>query len=103
MGRFGCVAAGLWLLLSSVAPLVAGVEPSGIKLEADFGQTNGLIRPLHGVNLGPLCYRGTVDLSAYHRELAVPLTRLHDVSWVNAEAVDIHTIFPDFHNDPGRK
>jgi hypothetical protein len=30
----------------------------------NFSKTNDLIRPLHGVNLGPLCYRGMVDLSA---------------------------------------
>ncbi len=66
----------------------------------DFSRTNGLVRPLHGVNLGPLCYRGVVDLSAYHRELGIPLTRLHDVVWVNADAVDISTLFRDFRNDP---
>ncbi len=70
------------------------------ELTIDFSKTNGLIRPLHGVNLGPLCYRGLVDLSAYHRELHLPLTRLHDVVWVNADAVDISTIFRDFRNDP---
>ncbi len=72
------------------------------ELTVDFSQTHGMIRPLHGVNLGPLCYRGTVDLSAYHRQLGVPLTRLHDVVWVNADAVDISTIFRDFRNDPAR-
>lgn len=66
----------------------------------DFGVTNGLIRPLHGVNGGPLCYRGVVDLTAYHREVGIPLTRLHDVVWVNAEAVDVHTLFRDFRDDP---
>lgn len=58
------------------------------------------VRPLNGVNLGPLCYRGTIDLSQYHRELKIPLTRLHDVVWLNADAVDISTIFRDFRNDP---
>jgi hypothetical protein len=72
------------------------------QLTIDFQTPQGQLRPLHGVNLGPLCYRGTVDLSAYHRELGIPLTRLHDVPWVNAEAVDIHTIFPDFRNDPAQ-
>lgn len=66
----------------------------------DFSKVHGLFRPLHGVNLGPLCYRGTVDLSAYHRELGPPLTRLHDVVWVHADAVDISTIFRDYRDDP---
>jgi len=80
--------------------LLAHSAPCAVELTVDFTQTNGTIRPLHGVNMGPLCYRGMVDLSAYHRELGVPFTRLHDVVWVNAEAVDIHTIFRDFRNDP---
>ncbi len=70
------------------------------EITVDFSRTNGVIRPLHGVNLGPLCYRGMVDLSSYHRELRLPLTRLHDVVWVNYDAVDISTIFRDFRNDP---
>ena len=74
----------------------------GDQVVVDFSRTNGVIRPLHGVNLGPLCYRGMVDLSSYHRELRLPLTRLHDVVWVNADAVDISTIFRDFRNDPLR-
>jgi hypothetical protein len=32
--------------------------------------------------------------------LAPPLTRLHDVVWVNYDAVDISSIFRDFRNDP---
>jgi len=86
----GCV---LWV---SMAVALAG------EVVIDLGRTNGVIRPLHGVNLGPLCYRGMVDLTAYHRQLAVPYTRLHDVVWVNAEAVDIHTLFPDFEKDAAR-
>ena len=81
--------------------LCAGLVGAG-EVTLDFAATNGVIRPLHGVNLGPLCYRGMVDLTPYHRALGVPFTRLHDVVWVNAEAVDIHTIFPDFRNDPAR-
>lgn len=84
-------------LLSLVFAINAG---AAAELIVDFSQTNGVIRPLHGVNLGPLCYRGMVDLSAYHRELDLPLTRLHDVVWVNYDAVDISSIFRDFRNDP---
>lgn len=67
----------------------------------DLGRTNGVFRALHGVNGGPLCYRGVVDLTPRHRELGIPFTRLHDTVWVNADAVDIHTLFPDFRDDPG--
>jgi beta-xylosidase len=89
-------------LLSSLSLVFAVAVSAAAELTVDFSQTNGVIRPLHGVNLGPLCYRGMVDLSAYHRELGVPLTRLHDVVWVNYDAVDISTIFRDFRNDPAQ-
>lgn len=69
------------------------------QLRVDFSRQYGSIRALHGVNGGPLCYRGMVDLRDYHRELRLPLTRLHDVVWVNYDAVDISTIFRDFRDD----
>ncbi len=80
-------------ILFLLALLSAVAAPAAAELAVDFSKTNGLIRPLHGVNLGPLCYRGMVDLSAYHRELRLPLRRLHDVVCVNCDAVDISTIF----------
>jgi len=77
------------------------VHPAtGAVVRVDLSRPKGTIRPLHGVNLGPLCYRGTVDLSEYHRELAIPYTRLHDVVWLNADAVDVSTIFRNALNDP---
>ena len=88
--------------LALLAVLCAVSGCAGAELRVDFSRTNGVIRPLHGVNLGPLCYRGMVDLSEYHRELAPPLTRLHDVVWMNYDAVDISTIFRDFRNDPAQ-
>ena len=85
--------------------LLAAIAQFGVcgqVIELDFQKSAGVIRPLHGVNGGPLCYRGTVDFTPYHRALRIPVTRLHDVPWVNAEAVDIHFIFPDFRADPER-
>ncbi|HEY3282336.1 MAG TPA: hypothetical protein VGN26_08700 [Armatimonadota bacterium] len=87
-------------LLITLTFLALGAACGAQEVQVDFGKPLGQVRPLHGVNGGPLCYRGTVDLSAYHKELGIPLTRLHDVPWVNAEAVDIHTLFPDFRRDP---
>ena len=89
---------GILALLTVLGSWAVGAS----ELTVDFSRTNGLIRPLHGVNLGPLCYRGMVDLSSYHRELNLPLTRLHDVVWVNYDAVDISTLFRDFRNDPAQ-
>jgi hypothetical protein len=86
--------------LLSVLILTAVTASSAAQLTVDFAETNGVIRALHGVNLGPLCYRGVVDLSPYHRQLSIPLTRLHDVVWVNYDAVDISTLFRDARNDP---
>ncbi|MCC7375727.1 MAG: hypothetical protein IT581_13805 [Verrucomicrobiales bacterium] len=79
---------------------------SSAALQADewsvrFGTTHAPVRALHGINGGPLCYRGTVDLTSEHRALGIPFTRLHDAPWVNAEAVDIHYIFRDPEADPG--
>jgi hypothetical protein len=86
------------LFLAALLPPLHGL--AGEELAVDFSKTNGVLRALHGVNLGPLCYRGMVDLSGYHRALNPPLTRLHDVVWVHADAVDISTIFRDFRDDP---
>ena len=68
----------------------------------DFAATNGVIRPLHGINKGPLVAGGILDLSAEHRELASPLNRLHDCHWPNPDVVDIHAVFPNAAADPGQ-
>jgi hypothetical protein len=62
----------------------------------------GQIRPLHGVNNGPICHGGIVDLTPYHQELGVPYTRLHDSHWVLPGVVDIPQIYPCFELDPDR-
>lgn len=82
--------------------LTSGIDTNAAECEitVDCNSTAGKIKPLLGVNLGPLCYRATVDISPYHKEIGVTLTRLHDVVWLNADAVDISTIFRDFRNDP---
>jgi xylan 1,4-beta-xylosidase len=92
--RFTHLAVSLGLLLWSL-PLHAADE-----ILVDSSQTAGVLRPLHGVNSGPLCAGDTLDLSAYHRQAGFPLVRLHDCHWPNADVVDIHVIFPDFLADP---
>jgi len=57
----------LWSASLMAAPMVVRV---------DFGQTNGLIRPLHGINKGPLGAGGLVDLTEQHKSLRVPVARL---------------------------
>ena len=73
---------------------------SNTALQVDFGQHQGTIRPLHGVNFGPLSFNGLHDFSAYHRQLRIPVTRLHDCPYAIPDTVDIHNLFPLFHADP---
>lgn len=68
-------------------------------LQANFSKAEGRIKALHGVNNGPICFGGIVDLSERHRELNLPCTRLHDCAWPHPVVVDIPTIFPDFSAD----
>lgn len=60
----------------------------------------GAIKPLHGVNNGPVCYGSLLDVSHYYKRAGIPLVRLHDPNWPNAREVDIYTVFPDFGKDP---
>src|SRR5262245_21354274 len=83
----------------SLACILAG-ESSAAEWTVDFSRTNGVIRPLHGGNNGPLCYGELVDLTKFHQEVAIPFTRLHDSAWPYPDIVDIHAIFPNFDADP---
>ena len=82
--------------------LLLGLTASafGAPLEIDFAQTKGTFRPLHGINKGPLVGGGLIDLTAQHRALGIPFTRLHDCHWPNPDVVDIHAVFPNFDADP---
>lgn len=66
----------------------------------DCSRVRGEIRALHGANFGPLCANGIVDLTRFHREIALPSTRLHDIPWTYGEVVDIHSLFRNFDADP---
>jgi hypothetical protein len=82
------------------SPPAAHGEPT--ELTVDCRRSAGTIRPLHGVNSGPIQAGETLDLSLFYREAGVPLTRLHDCHWPSADVVDIHVLFPDFRADPER-
>lgn len=73
-----------------------------VELQVDFGVTNGVIRALHSINKGPLGPGGLIDLTAEHRALGIPFTRLHDCYFPNPYVVDIHAVFPNFSADPAR-
>jgi hypothetical protein len=68
-------------------------------IRVDAGRSMGAVRAIQGVNGGPVCYGGVVDLSPYHRALGIPLTRIHDANWPARDVVDVHAIFPDFYAD----
>lgn len=82
-----------------LALLSSGIAHAA-ELHVDCASVIGNIRPLHGVNCGPVADQELTDVSAYYKELAIPYTRLHDCHWPNPDVVDIHTIFPDSGADP---
>ena len=65
-----------------------------------FQEVIGQIKPVHGVNNGPLSGSETKDLSRYFRLGGIPLIRFHDTDYPNPRQVDIPKIFPDFSKDP---
>ena len=69
-------------------------------LTADFAVPTGSIRPLHGINKGPLSPGGLFDVIKEQKELGVPFTRLHDCGWPNPYVVDHHAVFPNPDADP---
>jgi hypothetical protein len=87
-------------LSASAAALRADVKPA--ELAFDASAPGDPIRPLHGVNGGPLAAGGLLDLSARWKEAAFPLARLHDCHWPNPDVVDIHAVFPDPRADPAK-
>ena len=69
-------------------------------LSADFSVHTGAIRPLHGINKGPLAPGGIFDVIKEQKELGIPFTRLHDCGWPNPYVVDHHAVFPNPDADP---
>lgn len=94
--------AGLLALiaLSASTAALAQSPPVEANVRVDFSTTIGAIRPLHGVNNGPITRGENADLSGYHATAGFPHTRLHDVHWPHPDVVDVSTIFPLFHADP---
>lgn len=78
-------------------PLHSATAPTELRI--DFSRTNGFIRPLHGINKGPLAAGGLIDVTTALQALHPPSARLHDCHWPNPDVVDIHCVFPDFNAD----
>lgn len=58
------------------------------------------LRPIHGVNLGPVERRWNLDYTPWFEQAHIPSIRTHDVSLFLGEAVDLHTVFPHPGADP---
>ncbi len=72
------------------------------KSKVDFGKITGKIKPLHGVNNGPLEYIFLLDTSKYFKQARIPFSRLHDTegTYSAGEFVDVPAIFKNFNADP---
>ncbi len=91
-----------WLLAFLPAFLLTSVplRADEAVVSADFSVHTGAIRPLHGINKGPLAPGGIFDVIKEQKELGIPFTRLHDCGWPNPYVVDHHAVFPNPAADP---
>ncbi len=64
-------------------------------IAADFSTSVGTLKPLHGLNNGPINFGSMLDNRHRFRELGVPWVRLHDTNWPHQREVDMPQIFPD--------
>ena len=71
-----------------------------MNIHVDFASPAGALKPLHGVNNGPIAFGGMLDNSHRYRELSPPWVRLHDPNWPHPREVDVPQIFPNFDADP---
>ena len=92
--------AGFFLRLLAMMLVAVSLQADTVRLSADFSVHTGAIRPLHGINKGPLVPGGILDVIKEQKELGIPFTRLHDCGWPNPFVVDHHAVFPDPDADP---
>ena len=96
------------MILVSVAVALCGLAWADGTVMVDFAVPAGPVKPLHGVNRGPLRLEnpdGSGDRQDEFAAAGIPYVRLHDTcgAWGGAHYVDIPNIFPDFdadENDP---
>jgi hypothetical protein len=98
----GSLAAGATLAaMANAGEAVSGSDPNQTRnLEVDFSRIVGQIRPLHGVNCGPISENFFVDLSPLFQQLSIPYVRLVAPNFPAVNCVSVHTIFRDFDADP---
>lgn len=71
------------------------------KINVDFSQNRGKIKPLHGMNNAPVSWISDDFLNSFVKDLDTPFFRLHDARvGVDVHIADICGMFPDFSKDP---
>lgn len=73
-----------------------------VRISVKLAQHVGTMRPINGLNDGPLVAGGLIDLSAMQKAIAPNAIRLHDCHWPNPDVVDFHAVFPNPDADPAR-
>lgn len=66
----------------------------------DTSRDIGVVRPLHGINNGPVSSGALIDSSEFYKIAGFPFIRLHDTNWPQPREIDIPRLFPDFSADP---
>ena len=74
---------------------------NSFRVRVDLAAHDGPVRPLHGVNEGPMTKVFTYDARPEFKEIGIPLCRLHDTEYPfgSGEFVDIPCIFKNFDAD----
>ncbi len=71
-----------------------------INIKVDPQKEQGAVKPLHGVNNGPVSFGGFYNTEKEYAEMGIPFVRLHDTDYLYPQAVDVYQIFRDFSADP---
>ena len=69
------------------------------KIQVNFENNTGVIKGIHGVNMGPWTFDGAYDTSEFFSDIKFPTVRLHDCPYYFSGVVDVPCIFPLFHLD----
>ncbi|MCC6235488.1 MAG: hypothetical protein IT580_22820 [Verrucomicrobiales bacterium] len=88
------------ILVGLLVCVLHTVHAEEVPLSVDFSVRAGTVRPLHGINKGPLAPGGIFEVIQEQKALGIPFTRLHDCGWPNPYVVDIHAVFPHPQADP---
>jgi hypothetical protein len=71
-----------------------------LKIIIDINDKTGTIKPINGINNGPVCFGSLIDSTRYYKQAAFPYCRIHDTNYPHPREVDIPVIFKNFSADP---